>query len=392
MSLHEILTWERGQSRMIAELSGYGRVLLVTDNGATWTGQRLGDWQAVALPEGERWTRHRASVASLATQFRLPLLWARRTVPPHPAGIPRHERAPSGPVSTRAAVAVETETVPLESPATRDIGAVKYVGFAVAAKRSRISLATLHAAVNAALLRARESWGGWRGVGLEIRFHDTGKALGLAFEPGTGAYTERRRISLNTRLLAQHDPNQIARVVLHELCHHYREERFPTTREVHDARFCAELSRADPVVAADPQECMRFGGEIDPTVVQERAAKKEQRLARAAWEPEAGWLNFYKLKGGQLRIAWTPVHAGTWAPVVFSLNDAATLDLLKRFAPADWARVAVRKSGKYLPHVLGATENLAAFAPALVAAYPKLMLQTHAYLTSLGITPTRAPR
>lgn len=146
--------------------------------------------------------------------------------------------------------------------------AVEYVGFEAVPSSSRYGLADLHSVVSDSLAHARAQWG-WSAP-LRIEFHRKGNAMGTSIGPGLDV-DKPRRISISTRLLRSCSLTGVRRVVLHELCHHYREERWPRylsgydkeehAVQSHDDLFCQALNEVDPA-AGRPDHCRYFYDDV----------------------------------------------------------------------------------------------------------------------------------
>jgi predicted SprT family Zn-dependent metalloprotease len=159
------------------------------------------------------------------------------------------------------------------------VGTIRYDGWAPLAKRSAHTLDALHRSVDDAVRKARAAWG-WAAEGLVVSFHKKQWALGLAYNPGA----KDRRISISEVLLEKYNLDSIHRTVLHELCHHAREEMHPRTRrrgrsrlaqlDTHDAKFCEMLAQVDPLVAGSQQQCQFFNGMEDVSAALASAAAK----------------------------------------------------------------------------------------------------------------------
>lgn len=181
------------------------------------------------------------------------------------------------------------------------VGTIRYDGWAPLAKRSAHTLDALHRSVDDAVRKARAAWG-WAAEGLVVSFHSGRRALGLAYAPGA----KDRRISLNEVLLEKYNLDSIHRTVLHELCHHAREELHPRVRrggrgrlaqlDAHDAKFCEMLGQVDPTVAGSQQECQFFTDEKDVSAVMASAAAKG-----VAYTAASGSLEFVRLRHRALR-------------------------------------------------------------------------------------------
>lgn len=168
------------------------------------------------------------------------------------------------------------------------------------------SLDDIHGVVQAALTDARTTWN-WRPKDLRIyAFGGTSRVMGRAYNPGQGDH----RVSLNRKLLNNYDLAGIARVVIHELCHHYREERWPRnprvfkTQGAHDSRFCSELAKIDPLV--NENNCEVFddvtaavGGseKLPPGVLTAKLLKTKFKLI---WIPDKGKDIVFELSPAEL--------------------------------------------------------------------------------------------
>lgn len=134
---------------------------------------------------------------------------------------------------------------------------VVYVG--PAASRAPGGIDGLHSIVVDAVQRAESAWG-WRADGLIVSFRRGGSRVASAVGPGSG----RREIVISEDALRDHSTAEVRGVVIHELAHHYREERWPRPRaprghDGHDARFREALRAADPRAARAPDaECAWF--------------------------------------------------------------------------------------------------------------------------------------
>lgn len=119
------------------------------------------------------------------------------------------------------------------------------------------SLEEVHAAVSAVIQSCWKNWQ-WEPVGLRIQTHSSRSTMGMAFDPGSGNHL----ISLSKTLLKEYDIAGVARVVAHELCHHFREEKWPRLPLIkkavgyHDKHFCRALSQIDPLI--DENNCTYF--------------------------------------------------------------------------------------------------------------------------------------
>lgn len=145
-------------------------------------------------------------------------------------------------------------------------------------------------------------------------------------------------VSLHEKLLSQYALESIGRTIIHELCHLYREERFPRKKVTawHDKIFCRELKRADPKVR-NRDSCAFFDDvEMSPTA---RARQKP------VWSPTAGYALVTMSRIGTL-LEWVPNVAGTWYLEADELSDATMLRFLKRFKPSAWSKIPVRYASR----------------------------------------------
>ena len=373
------MVWKDGQTFGVLayDVTKHARgVLICTNNGERWSAtlRPYPITNAIApelMPPYVR-LRDLGSLTRAEPEFRLPLEWAKRTVV-----------EPGRIYTTSAGKLADTRTIEYTSPATKHLGSVSYTGFEKVAKKSGHSLESIHRAVNSAVARAIEVWG-WQCTGLEVKFHESGRAFGLAYEPGAGA----RKISLNALLLQTYDLNSVARVVIHELCHHYREEQWPRDRrygDAHDKRFCDEITKADPEIAssegsrsAEANRCITFADIPDTALDAAVRAAKAARTTEPTWAPEAGVLMHYALRSGKFRLQWKPNAGFRWTQWIKSLNDSHLLELMKRFGPGDWGRVVVHVE----PRIARGRDvmSLRDWVRWIIEQYPRHTSKTKAYV------------
>jgi hypothetical protein len=224
----------------------------------------------------------------------------------------------------------------------------------------------------------------WSPDGLEISFHDRSPSMGLAYNPGSGATNGRRRVSLCVVLLETFDAASIARVVYHELCHHYREEHWPRPasrwHDQHDRQFCEALSQVDPIVAASPDRCSRFADDQDPALANEAQLKRAARGVQPTWSPDAGTLEVVHLKSGRYSIVWAPRPGFRWTKYVRPLNTEQFTEILDRFSPDTWAQVLVLHRGYGSGAGLMAVHSLWDLAQWLYNFYPRSREKLAVYL------------
>jgi len=374
----QFLYWELGQTKgaiVYDPRNPYEGQLIVTDNGEQWSAERIPvpSDHVIRPPPGGK--LYRMKLANAQPEYRLSVEWARATV----KGFNKIH-------TTLAGKFVSSVVVEYTSPLTKHLGSVEYSGFELIAKRSGHTLEAIHRAVNASVARAIEVWG-WQCAGLEVKFHSAGNAFGLAYAPGAGA----RKISLNVQLLERYDLNSVARVVIHELCHHYREERWlrnQRTGDPHDKRFCEELAKADPEVETAEgsrdtraNRCINFA-DIPDTALDAAIKAKQRPVVEPVWAPNAGVLEYWILKSGQLRMSWEPVPGFRWTKNVLPISDANVLMIAKRFGPDDWTRTRVHLEPRYANY-RGLAENTTfdVLIGLMLASFGRSMPKTVAYVT-----------
>ena len=198
------------------------------------------------------------------------------------------------------------------------------VGFHTVSATSAHDMAELTAIVKRAIATAKRTWK-WSPTNLVVQFHNGGKTFGFARGPGSGPRVGFTIISLSKRLLAEYDARSVGRTVVHELCHHYREESFAATIHLrklkgHDDIFCRELKRADPL-SADPITCRYF--------TEERVKPTFDRRVR--WVTSAGHLRMARKRGRGQMMFWEPNKPGAWTAPEFLFTDGELADLASRF-------------------------------------------------------------
>lgn len=239
-------------------------------------------------------------------------------------------------------------------------GPITYTGYP--ARIGRYDIEDVHDIVVKAVADAAPHWawqggrGPWRPSHLEVMLHSGKRTLGLAFAPGTGHERNKRTISINDIMFKLYGAEAIWRVVVHELCHHYRDEvfarndtdaatadrlrqslaahpnkSFRNLTEVlgtHDSVFVRELAKVDEKVDADPYSGICFTEYADPSLVADAKAVKEAKMAKADWRPEAGRIWVDRLKTGQFSVWWVEVGGGKRK--VGMLNNAVLNALIVR--------------------------------------------------------------
>lgn len=233
---------------------------------------------------------------------------------PGAADGPCERRDNPGPSARRGAAAARR---------TRSRG-VTVVGFDSVASTSAHSEAKLAGIAARAVDRCARAWG-WRPTNLTICFHSGGRSFGIARGTGDGPRIGVTVVSLSCRLVSEYDARSVGRTVVHELCHHYREETFRRTAELrrtggHDSVFCRELALADPQ-ARDPHRCRRFTAERVPREVD----------PRVSWDPARGSIRLLRVRGKGEMLFWCPRRRGAWDPVEFLLTDGELSELASKF-------------------------------------------------------------
>ncbi len=219
----------------------------------------------------------------------------------------------------------------------RGLGSVFYVSFPA---DSAHTLAALHREISARVATGHRVWK-WKPVDLQVSFMGDGRAMGMAYIPRYPRKGEPQTIALNSRLLARYALESVGRTVIHELCHHYREERFlrPTVKNWHDAVFCRELAKADPIVAKTPVECEFF---MDVEAPNTRGG------AKPVWKVSAGHL-LVQIASVGTTFVWESDKPGTWHADERTFNDVELLAFLKRFPSSAWPKIRVKYAGKRWP-------------------------------------------
>jgi hypothetical protein len=258
---------------------------------------------------------------------------------------------------------------------------VGYLDFNSVKRSSAHSLDALHALVLKAQDTAQRVWWGWTATNLQIQFHES-KSMGAAWEPGNPANASHgRRICLNRKLLAQYDAHSIWRVIIHELCHHFREEserRVLTSDNAHDGVFCRMLTLADPEAVGS--QCQFFEAAPDPSLV---SVSARARGKQPVFDPALGTLLISAVESGGVRMQWISKTPDLkWSSQVLPVSDGSILEMLKRFAPSTWGDVEVTKGARM--NITSVT-SLGTFVAYLLKAYPHLMTKTKELVASSGV-------
>jgi hypothetical protein len=248
------------------------------------------------------------------------------------------------------------------------IGQVRVEGWGRISRRSAHTFDGLVGVVSAAVTLCARQWQ-WRPDGLSVMVHEDDSAMGLAYKPGDGD----RRISLKADLFTNYDLESIRRTVLHELCHHAREELFVRDRfpgfDSHDAKFCELLGMVDPVIRSDPRACEFFTDHQDAGVVASVSAQKGIVYAVNAGELRVG---FGPDRRGRMR--WDATGARRWRSSWQKLTSDSLTVFLRQFQPSERANVRVvpdEEDTRHKPLVPYASTALA-FARGLTVAHPKI--------------------
>jgi hypothetical protein len=352
----------------------YNKVVLqATTNGKTWSYALRPAFSAT--PGNLNWISHRAYVAeslrgsfrahhnraNLENPYRDLVEWAVKDMA-------RRARLPAGDAGAlQIGVAYEREAPAevgrkLQGPC----GPITYTGYD--ARTGRYDIEDIHDIVVRAINACLPVWawqgdrGPWKPSNLEVMLHGGKQAMGLAFAPGTGPTRNKRTISLNDILFRFYDDESIWRVIVHELCHHYRDEVFAPrdtdlatserlrlsisahvakgshirqdTLNTHDSVFVRELARVDTKVDADPYAGICFNEYADPSLVADAKAAAEAKAAKRAaavdWRPEAGRLWINRLKGGHFVVYWISLAEGGFKYKVGILNNTLIHQLIAK--------------------------------------------------------------
>ena len=235
---------------------------------------------------------------------------------------------------------------------------VTLVGFDAVEARSAHTEASVAAAARRAVARCERAWG-WSPTNLTVALHDGDRSFGIARSPGDGPRVGMTVVSLSCRLLAEYDAKSVVRVLVHELCHHYREESFRRTRDTHrrgghDAVFCEALAEADPK-SGGPHRCRKFTDERSP----------REENPSVSWSPRDGALALARVRGRGQMLFWRPRRRGAWDPVDFLLTDGELYDLARRFSPRQRSSMRVAGAGMTLAALLTQCAARREFFPSL---------------------------
>lgn len=166
----------------------------------------------------------------------------------------------------------------------------------------------------------------------------TMEPMGLAYSPGSGT-KYGRRIALSKRLLENYDNFSLERVILHEICHHYRDEVFEKNKALdeitggHDPVFCRELQKVDPLSTGTA--CRNFEADVSITLAKQAAATK---YPKAVWSLDAGVLD-----GTDKGLAWLPKPPFRWKVERLPFREETVLFFLQKFPRAEWHKVKLTR-------------------------------------------------
>lgn len=255
---------------------------------------------------------------------------------------------------------------------------------------------------------AFSTWG-WYPPALHLTAHDSKTVAGLAYRPGKAHNNDPRTISLSKMCVEVFTDDGFSHIILHELCHHYREETWPRARGVfddaHDTRFCDELLRVAP------------GADSCTSVILSKVLSEDRAQALESdvdWSPGAGTMVFDIDSKRALRFVWIPKKRGQWKQQVRFVYDEALAELLERFgtraaevpvvpgktyvqrgafdATAQILSLPTRRGGLHL--VQASTSSLLGFMAGLLEAYGensmRLTAEALKKITS-ALAPTAAP-
>ena len=227
------------------------------------------------------------------------------------------------------------------------LGGVYYIGYRRLADPAH-SLKKLHTIVAAKRQLAKSLWK-WKEP-VMISFHRSHSILGFASITKVGSQ-KWRFISLSQDLLSGYDAKSVGRTIIHELCHHYRAERFScsgvargrcdSVRRLsnggHDPTFCRELGRVDYIVKRSQTEC-QFS--TDKKMTKSPAASKKP-FAGVILKPGAGHLEVTSIAAKTV-FAWLATRGKSFF-VPFNDNSLA---LIMTRTKKLWDRIAIRAKGR----------------------------------------------
>jgi predicted SprT family Zn-dependent metalloprotease len=381
--------WQQGQTYGILERPrGIGFTsrpskpyILVTNDSENWVAKRLGNhhtWHDVIHPLEAAGITVRAKAGSRTTlqvEWRLPLEWAAKAIRKRdreqPAGAADYE------IQAAAQKLVDTVLREVKQASIPETKVIQYVGWETVRKKSAHSLDAIHRLLEKAYDETLTHWN-WVWLNLRIKFHMSGPAFGLAYSPGRGDHI----ISLNARMLGAYTLDSIYRTIVHELCHHYREERFPRSIDPHDKQFCDELAKIDRTISGDPRACRHFVDVADPAL-QARVPGRKKRLP--VWDEKAGTFQVWHKKSGTFSLYWTPNKGYSWATWRIGLSAEGMVDILKQFSPSEWSKVVMKLHPKsaeewWYRNISAGPVSLSFFTARIISAFPRAMKPLADYL------------
>jgi hypothetical protein len=282
---------------------------------------------------------------------------------------------------------------------SRPGGEVRYQGYSRYASRWRVAwtLERLHALVSETAVLCERTWG-WHCPVLTVACHEHAKTKGLAYEPGSGARTGERAISIDVGALLTWGVDGIREIVAHELCHHYRDETFPPAptggqrlrglrsldgyEPSHDRVFCRELERVVPEAVDPVRGCAYIRREADPEVLAAADRRREERGIKPTFAPQAGILVLRHLKSGKMQAHWEPRAGSHWRRTVFPVSGVGMLALARSFPVEQWPSVTVERASDF--RMAKAASNLQEFLQYIVIAWPRHMQDLKRFLVEVG--------
>lgn len=233
--------------------------LVAVDDGAAWEAKWSDPAAEVGLATGVLVDPYAPRPAPDA----VPVAAARDLRDRH-AALLRWARANVGPGRSRARRRAPPER-DVRRAETTAAGEVRVEGWRRVARTTAHTAEALAGAIERATAACFAAWG-WRAEGAAVRIFlpsERKHAMGLAYRPGIG----HRLMGLSARLLTDYALESVERTLLHELCHHAREEIFSrsTNRlsqaDMHDEAFCRMLGMVDPVVRGNQDACRYFAAD-----------------------------------------------------------------------------------------------------------------------------------
>jgi hypothetical protein len=338
--------WKTGQTHGVLELGQAGRLVsmpskphvMVTNDGEQWVAQQMSDY--VHAGKVMKFIEDRTGVQAMRMggprnlmepEVRLPLEWAIKEI--------RKQKPADGVTIQTEAQASAKSVVRIIDGLGPEQRSIQFTGWETVKRVSAHSLDDLVEAFAAAAEMTQKAWN-WKWVNLQVKFHTEGNAFGLAYNPGGGEHI----ISLHKRMLAEFTLDSTYRTILHELCHHYRDERFQPSADAHDAIFCRELAKVDETVKDGRRMCMHFVDVPDPALVAK--ALKRTNKTPPIWSPEAGTLLVRYKKSRQFSLVWAPNQGFKWSSWTHPLSTTTLMLLMRQFDVKQWGQVDVMSHPK----------------------------------------------